>query len=399
MSSAGRLSERVIAELRPRGERFVVWDASLPGFGVRVSRRGTKTYVLKYRLPSGRVRWKTLGRVGAIPFDRARRRAKFDVGLVADGKDPLALKDAARDAVTLGDVADRFLEDHVDVRLKPATRRLYRDVIANHLRPRLGPVPIAHLTSADLVKLHHRLRATPYMANRVIAVTSTLLNWAAVRGFRGPGPHPNLCEGIEKFKESPRKRYLTPQELTRVGCALRVAERRGAMSPAALTAIRLLLLTGARVSEILSLQWRHVDRSAGVLRLPDSKTGAKTILLNAPALDVLQAWPRLVGSPYVFPGEGRGERKGQHRVNLADAWAWVRRRAKIPDVRLHDLRHSFASVAASNGQSLPIIGALLGHTQAQTTQRYAHLLDDPVRRASDATGATIAAALTRRARG
>ena len=390
------LTERRIADLDLPDQRYVVWDETLPGFGLRLSPEGTRTFVLKSRLPSGRVRWKTLGRYGTVALEKARRQAKRDIGIVADGGDPLQQKDRARDAPTLGAVADRFLEDHVEARRKPATLRLYRLVIDGHLRPRLGAMAIGEIGPEDLLKLHHRLRATPYMANRVLAVTSKLMNWAATAGYRGQGPHANPCEAIEKFKERPRKRYLTPEELTRVGAALRIAERRQAMSPAAIAAMRLLLLTGARVSEILSLEWRFVDLKNGVLNLPESKTGAKAVLLNAPAVDILRAWPRHVGSPYVFPGEGRGDRrKGAHRVNLTDAWAWVRRRAKIPDVRLHDLRHSYASVAVSNGHTLPIIGALLGHTQAQTTHRYAHLMDNPLRAASEATGSSIAASLNR----
>jgi integrase len=349
-------------------------------------------------LHSGRVRWKTIGRFGVMPLEKARRQAQTDIGIVASGKDPLVVRDAARDAPTLGHVADRFLEDHVAARRKATTERLYRLVIDTHLKPRLGAVPIANLSADDVLKLHHRLRATPYMANRVVAVASKLFNWAATAGYRGPGPHVNPCDGIEKYRERPRKRYLTPHELTKLGCALRVAERRKAMTPGALTAIRLLMLTGARVSEILTLKWRDVDLATGTLNLSDSKTGAKTILLSAPAVDVLKTWPKWATSPYVFPGEGRGTRKGQHRVNLTDAWAWARARAKIQDVRLHDLRHSYAAVAVSSGQTLPIIGALLGHTQAQTTQRYAHLMDDPLRAASNATAALIAVALKRRPR-
>ena len=375
----------------------MVWDGAIPGFGVRVNPQGTRTFVLKYRLPSGRVRWKTIGRSDKVTLEQARKRAKRDVGLVADGKDPQQHLDVAKDALTLGKVADRFLESHVEARRKDSTHRLYRLVIDGHLRPQLGNVPIADVTTEQILKLHAKLKATPYMANRVVAVASKLFNWAAQAGFRGgPGPHVNPALGIEKYRERARKRYLTKQELARVGCALRVAERRGAMSPAAIAAIKLLLLTGARMSEILSLKWKYVDSGRGLIHLPDSKTGAKVIMLNMPARDILKACPKWADSPYAFPGEGRGKRKGQHRVNLTDAWGWVRKRAKIPDVRIHDLRHSYASVAVSGGQTLPMVGALLGHTQAATTQRYAHLMDDPLRAASDATGTRIAAAITRR---
>jgi Arm DNA-binding domain len=149
-----------------------VWDGTLPGFGVRVNPQGTRTFVLKYRLPSGRVRWKTIGRFGKVSLKVARTRARRDVGLVADGKDPLQIFDAARDAPTLSTVADRFLDDHVEARRKATTQRLYRLVIDGHLRARLGAVPIAHVTTDDILKLHHRMKSTPYMANRVLAVTS-----------------------------------------------------------------------------------------------------------------------------------------------------------------------------------------------------------------------------------
>jgi integrase len=270
---------------------------------------------------------------------------------------------------------------------------LYRLVIDGYLRPRLGTHAIVDVTPDVMLRLHHQLRATPYLANRVLAVTSALMNWAAQAGYRGEGPHVNPCAGIEKFRERPRKRYLSPDELARLGAALRVAERYDAMSPAAIAAIRLLLLTGARVSEILSLRWADVDLEGAALHLRESKTGEKTILLSPPAVAILKGVPKWAHSPFVFPGEGRGKRKGQHRVSLVDAWGWVCRRARLTDARLHDLRHSFASIAVSSGQTLPMVGALLGHTQAQTTARYAHLMIDPLRAAGTATADTIAAAL------
>ena len=394
--SVAHLTKRTLDALKTDPDaRYVLWDESLPGFGIRVG-SGARAYVLKYRLASGRVRWATLGRVGVVTLDEARKRAKRDLGIVADSGDPLSHHDAARGAPTFNHVADRFLDEHVEVRRKKTTLRHYKLAIEAHLRPRLGTIPIADVGPVDILRLHQRLRATPYQANRVLAVASSLMNWAAQHGYRPL--HSNPCENLEKFPEAARKRYLSSAELKRLGAAFRVAERYGSISPAALVALRLLLLTGARLNEILSLRWRDVDLAGGALHLPDSKTGAKTILLNAPALEVLKKWPHFARSPYVFPGEGRGKRKGPHRVGLADPWAWVRKRARLHDIRVHDLRHSFASVGVSNGQTLPMIGALLGHTQAATTQRYAHLMADPLRAASDATGATISAALERRRR-
>ena len=397
MQSAGRLKQRAIEALQPRpGTQYVTWDSEIKGFGVRVSPAGTKSFIVKYRLPTGRVRWATIDRVGVVTLDQARRRARQLLGVVSAGDDPLRRKDVARGAPTLAAVADRFLEEHVKARRKPATVRLYRLAIDSHIRPLLGALAIADVSRADVVRLHHRLRATPVLANRVLAVLSKLLSWAGDQGYRPASSNP--CRGVEKYKEESRRRYLSPSELKRLGAALRIAERYDSIPPSAITVIRLLLLTGARVGEILSLRWSDVDLTGGALRLPDSKSGRKTVLLPEPAVEMLHAWPRFAGSPFVFPGEGHGNRKGRHRVSLADPWAWVRRRARLADVRLHDLRHAYASVAVSNGQTLPVIGALLGHTQAATTQRYAHLMDDPLRVASDATAATISAAIGRRSR-
>jgi integrase len=255
-------------------------------------------------------------------------------------------------------------------------------------------MPISEVGRSDALRLHTRLRETPTQANRVLAAFSKFMSWAEAHEYRPS--HSNPCHRIQKYPEQARKRYLTPDEFTRLGAALRIAERWHRMSPIVVTAIRLLLLTGARVSEILTLRWKEVDLERRALHLADSKTGRKTIVLNAAAAAILDEWPRHAGSPYVFPGEGRGWRKGQHRVDVKDAWAWIRRRARLPDVRLHDLRHSFASIAVSSGQTLPMIGALLGHTQAATTQRYAHLMDNPLRAASEATGSRIAAAIAPR---
>ena len=392
---ARKLTQKIIGELTARPRQFVAWDSVLAGFGVRVSPAGTKAYVLKYRTKAGRVRWATLGRLKDLSLDQARDRAREYRGIVAAGRDPLQQIDRSRDAPTVATAAARFLDEHV-ARKKPSTVRLYRLAIDTHITPILGAIPIAELDTGDVLRLHHRLRATPYMANRTLAVLSKLLAWSMHARLRALGPNP--CLGLEKYPEEKRRRYLTTAELRRVGAALRVAARREALSPSSVAIITLLMLTGARVSEITTLRWPSVDLAAGALELPDSKSGRKTILLNRAAVAVLEASPRFAGTDYVFPGDGRGKEKGDHRVSLADAWAWVRRRAKIADVRLHDLRHSYASVAVSQGQSLPMIGGLLGHSQPATTARYAHLHDDPLRAASEQTGGVIAAALARRAR-
>jgi integrase len=389
-----KLTRTRIDELHPRAEQYVEWCVDPPGFGVRVSPAGTVAYILKFRLKSGRVRWATLGRLEDLSLEQARDKAREYRGIAATGKDPLQQIDTSRTAPTVATVAERFLKEHV-ARKKPGTVRMYEGAIRKCIIPTLGAIPIAELGTDDAMRLHHRLRKTPYAANRALACLSKLLAWSMRAKLRPAGPNP--CLGIEKYREEKRRRYLAPAELARVGAALRVAERREAISPSSLAILRLLMLTGARVSEITTLQWPHVDLTRGVLNLPESKTGQKVILLPAAAVDLLREWPRFAGTDYLFPGEGR-KAKGAHRDTPKDAWAWVRTRAKIPDVRLHDLRHSYASVAVSAGHSLPMIGALLGHSQPATTARYSHLHADPLRAASEQTGGAIAAALARRVR-
>lgn len=394
--SAGHLTQRTIDALPPQpGAQYVCWDADLTGFGVRVSPAGTKTFVLKYRLDSGRVRWKTLGRVGDVALEEARKHAKKDIGLVAGGGDPLRAKDTARGGLTVAAVGERFLTDHVEARRKAATLRQYRTAIA-HIGTSLGAVPIADVTTADASTVHYRLRATPYVANRALAVLSSLLAWSVRAKYRAAGPNP--CLGIEKFPERKVKRYLTEDEYARLGRALRTVP----ITPGPRTAIELLLLTGCRPDEIVTLQWPHVDLASAALHLPDSKTGEKTVHLSPPAVKLLKRWPRIAGSPYVFPATGGREHGGHlHATTLSHIWAeQIRPAAQLDGVRLYDAcRHSFASVAISrHGLSLAQIGEQLGHSQPATTARYAHLHDDVAKRNATAIGDSIAGSLKRRVR-
>ena len=235
----------------------------------------------------------------------------------------------------------------------------------------------------DIGKLHFKHRATPYQANRLLALLSKMFNWSGRRGDKNP------CVGVERFPEHKRRRYLSSAELARLGAALTRAEQERLTSPYVIAAIRLLVFTGARLNEILTLRWEHVDLERGSLNLSDSKTGAKTIYLNGAAQRLLSALPRVEANPFVVPGE----RKGKHLVNLEKPWRRIRELAQLPDVRLHDLRHSFASIGAGAGLGLPIIGALLGHAQASTTHRYAHLAADPLRQAADLIGERLSAAM------
>jgi integrase len=284
-------------------------------------------------------------------------------------------------------------------------------LLRNFINPAIGSTRVVDLRRAEVAKLHEKLAGKPYTANRVLALISSVWNWAAKRDEVEFAANP--AKGIERNKERRRERFLTSEQFSRLGDALRQGEteglpwtideanpkakhvpkeiRRTIIDAHAAGAIRLLILTGARLREILDAQWEHVDFERGIIHLQDSKTGAKPIYLSAAALEVLTSLPRIDGNPHVIPGE----KKGAPRADLKKPWAAVTRAAGLEGVRIHDLRHSFASFGAGASLGLPIIGKLLGHSQAATTHRYAHLDADPMRRAVETIGSTINAAMNR----
>jgi integrase len=359
-----------------------VWDATVPGFGARRQTGAAVSFFLKYRNAEGRQRWHSIGRQGA-PWtpEAARAEARRLLGLVAAGADPAAERSARKEAPTVAELAELFLAEHVETKRKPRTAREYRRLIENVILPALGRKRVADVTRTDVARLHHARRATPTEANRALALLSTMFNFSERVGERPDGSNP--CRHVERFPQRRRERFLSEDELARLGDAL--AAYTG--SPYHVATIKLLIFTGARLGEVLGLRWEWVDFDRGDARLPDSKTGAKTIQLPAPALEVLAALPRIESEPHVL---------GRHRGTtfIEAPWRRIRTAAGLGDVRLHDLRHAFASVAASAGLALPIIGKMLGHTQAQTTQRYAHLASDPVKAAAAAVAAKIAAAMS-----
>lgn len=394
------LTKRAVDGLRPGKADVLVWDRDLRRFGVRLTPAGARSFVIQYRL-AGVSRRYTIGGFGQ-PWtcDSARKEARRLLARVDAGQDPHAEKLAARTGATVADLGERFLAEHADAKKKPSTAAEYRRIVKALIGPKLGRVRVADVTSADVARLHHSLRATPYTANRAAAVLGVMFACALRWRWRTDGVNP--VRGLERFREHKRERFLSADELERLGAALTAAERGEltrprddgtteplTFSPFALAALRLLALTGARRGEVLGLEWAHVALARGVLRLPDSKTGAKTVYLPAAARAVLAALPRVEGTPYVFAGR----RAGAALVNLKAPWAAIRTAAGLPDVRLHDLRHSFAAAGAGAGFGLPVIGKALGHKAAATTARYAHVAPDPVREAVEAVGGRIAAAL------
>jgi integrase len=443
-------------------------------------------YVFEYRpKPGGRSTPKrriTIGPHGSWTPKAARDEAKRLLGIIAQGEDPAAANAAHRAAAAVNDLAARFLAEHAAAKRKPATARQYRRLVAKFIAPAIGRRKVADVTRQDVMRLHNGMRDTPYQANRVLALVSTLFSFAETTGERAVGSNP--AQGVERYPEEARERMLSGAELSLLGEALREGEALGArlepvrrrlaearrrytaaraindrraggaarrqleqlraqlreldaavVPPQAVACMRLLLFTGARLGEVLTLQWHHVDMQRGEARLEDSKTGRKTLHLPSPALDVLAGLPRIGDNPYLIVGE----RPGRHFVGIQRPWQRIRNAAAVKawaassdtriaalvrqlehklgraptaaecqraaaaakvdlpasftSLRLHDLRHAYASVAASAGLGLPIIGKLLGHTQPVTTARYAHLASDPLKAAAEAIAGSIAASV------
>jgi integrase len=411
----GRISKRAIDAFagNPDKDRAFLWDDALAGFGVCAFPSGKKVYVAQYR-QGGRSRRVAIGEHGRLTPDEARREAKKLLGAVEKGGDPIDERRKAREIPTFRAVAEEWLTLHVRGKRKSRTAEEYERLLKLSIYPAIGSRRIVEVHRADVTKLHAAMAETPFAANRVLSVLSAAWNWAARRGEVAFADNP--ARAIERFPEQGRERFLTTAELARLGDALRKGEtvglpypiddtkpkakhtpkeenRRVKLDPFAVAAIRLLILTGARLREILDAQWSQLDLERSVLFLADSKTGKKSVYLSAAAQEVLSSLPHIEGNPHIIAGM----KDGAPRADLKKPWAAVRRAAGLPGVRIHDLRHSFASFGAAASLGLPIIGKLLGHSQSATTARYAHLDADPLLRAAETIGATISAAMTRKA--
>jgi integrase len=410
---SGRISKRAVdaLECTPEKERIFLWDEALAGFGACAMRSGKKSYVVQFR-SNGRSRRIALGDHGRLTPEEARSAAKKLLGAVENGNDPIEERQAARAVNLFREVAADFMELHIATKRKPRTKADYTLLLSRHILPALGRRRMTDIRRVDVAKMHAAIsRNAPVAANRAIALFSAIWEWAGRRELVASADNP--ARGLERNPEERCERFLTPEEFARLGDALRLAETSGlpwqvedgqtskhlakaenrltVADPYAVAAIRLLILTGARLREILNSRWEWVDLSRGVMFLPTSKTGKKPLYLSAAAQSVLAGVRRVDGNPYIIAGA----KAGGHRVDLNKPWNAIRRAAGLADLRIHDLRHSFASVGAGTSLGLPIIGRLLGHSQPATTARYAHLDADPMRRAADTIGASIMAAMER----
>ena len=306
----------------------------------------------------------------------------------------------------VSELIDAYMRQEVRPTRKARTADLYDMYFRRHIRPALGSKRAREVMPNDIAKLHRKIGAVaPVTANRVVALISGLYSWAARTDWVPQDLKP--ARGVTRYREEGRERFLTTPELGRLGDALREAEtvgipwtideakatakhvpkenRRTRVSPFATAALRLLLFTGCRLREILNLRWAEFDRDHGLLLLPDSKTGRKPVILSDAAIMLLESLPR--AGEFVIAGK----HPEQARRDLKRPWEAIRQRAGLGDMRLHDLRHSFAATGAGSNLGLPVIGKLLGHKRAETTSRYAHIAAEPLKTAADAIATQLAA--------
>ena len=384
----GTISNRMVAALKVERDT-VVWDRELTGFGVRAYPTGGRVYVAQARGPKHRNGPKrvTVGRHDILNADEARRRAALIIARIKAGEEPVPEPLAAKlaNGPTVGDLAARYLEEHVAVRCKPKTAKTTRSVVNRHIVPALGKMSLAAVERAHVTDLHHGLSDRPAIANTAVKTLSHMYTLADEWGMVAEGVNP--CRSVLKYPARRRERFLTDAEFERLSRVLDEVETEPRAPRGAIAAIRLLMLTGCRRNEILSLRWEDVNLGARELTLADAKTGPRTVPLSHSAVRVLAGLPRAPANPWVLPGL----KPGAHLSDIEGAWHSIRKRARLGDVRLHDLRHSYASRALALGQSLPMIGKLLGHRQIETTGRYAHLAREPVHEAATRISDSIAA--------
>lgn len=404
---AQELTDAIVKALpAPASGNRIAYDSEVRGLGVRVTAAGARAWIFNYRTKGGKERRYTIGDAAKRTVKAARKEAETLRRRVENGGDPMGEVHTVRAAPTVNDLADQFEAKHL-TKKRPSTVRDYTSILTLYIRPALGSTKVADVRRADIDKLHTKIaQDAPYRANRTVAVLSKMFALAIVWEMRTDNP----VIGIERAPEEKRQRFLSPGEITRLGAALASHPER-----ASANAVRLLLLTGARRGEVLGASWDQFDLArtatdkegnehpAPIWTKPAASTKTNRdhrIPLSAPALQLLVAMKaesdtenerrarhRLAPIPYLFPGKDNAP-----LTEIKRFWASVCKTAGITGARIHDLRHTHASILASLGLSLPIIGALLGHTQAATTHRYAHLMDDPLRAATERVGAVVGAA-------
>lgn len=380
-----KLTKTVIDHLKPAGAETYAWCAELPGFGVRVLASGRKTYVARYRTAAGQQRKQMLGRCCDLAPEKAREMARKVFALVAEGKDPMAerAEKAARQQ-TVADLRDRYMAEHARPFKKPASVVNDEGNWRLHIIPRLGGRLVRDLTKADVTRLVGELAAHRAVANQCIALLSKAFALAEEWGWRAPGTNP--CRGVKKFKLAERETILSLEDICALETAMVDLHAEGRISRGVVGLIRLLLLTGCRLTEIMHAERAWVDADRRLLLLPDSKTGQRRIALSAAAMQEIEDLP--AGRWLIA-----GRTADQHMVNPHGAWSMIKARARLPArMRLHDLRHSVGSLGHMAGLTQRQVKVQLGHKNMATTERYLHGSHDEAAMVAEKVAAIIQAA-------
>jgi integrase len=371
-----KLTKRFVDLVQPLEKDRFEWDDDVKGFGLRIKPSGVKSYLIQYRI-NNRSRRYTLGKHGVITPDEARKLAKQELARVLKGEDPANEKAEERKAPLIKDLASDYLERHAIPNKRPNSVRDDKAMLNKQILPKLGNMRVKDVSQRDLETMLHALKETPYQANRVRSLLSKMFSLSMNWGWRSDNP----VSFIPKFQEEKRDRWLREDELSRLSAVLVDYPNKNPVN-----IIRLLLLTGARKNEVLSAKWGQFDFERQTWTKPSHTTKQKRterIPISQAVIDLLiqmkEGQGVLNDDDFLFPSDG----ETGHIVCIKKAWAEIRTLAGFEDVRIHDLRHTFASHLVSSGMSLPIVGKLLGHTQPQTTQRYAHLADNPLREAAE----------------
>ena len=404
-----RLTKSLVDRIQLTDRDQWFWDSEVKGFGLKVSKAGVRTYAFQYRFPSGRSGKTyriTIGKHGSPwTVESARTEARTLSARVTQGENPRLETQRAKAIPTVAELCDTYMAHGTGTK-KASTLATDRGRIKRHIKPLLGHLKVTEVTPAIIKKFQNDIASGATKAD----ISTKLRGRAIVKGGKGTAARTlgllggifsyaielelidrNPAHGVKRFPDKKNERFLSSEEFTLIGRMLDQAAESG-VSQKAIDIILLLILTGARRGEIQQLKWSEVDLVRGMLMLDDSKTGQKKIRLNSPASTILEAQAARVETRtgYVFSDRtGSGPFSATSKI-----WAKIRADTPLADVRLHDLRHSFASVAIAQGASLPVIGKLLGHANISTTQRYAHLTDDPISSANEAVGTMIAAQLS-----
>ena len=378
-----RISKRSVERLAVESGDALFWDRDLSGFGVRVYATGRKVYVVQVRGPTGKPKRVKIGEHGKIAPDVARGQAAGVIDRIRRGENPF--QPAPAPEPTMAELAQRYVKAHLEVNCRPSTVKTLRRVLDLHILPELGDLPVASVERSHVSELHFKMRDMPAQANQTVEVLSKMFKLAEAWSMTPPRRNP--CRSVRLYKRVRRERFLTREEYRRLGRVLDEAETKGGFRPSGIAAIRLLLLTGCRKNEIVTLRWDDIDRTAGEIRIRDAKTGARRIPLTPAVEWVLAGIPRIEGNPWIITGKLPGD----HLKNLDQIWLRLRPRAGLDDVRIHDCRHSYASRALAISEGLPMIGKLLGHRKVTTTARYAHLARDTEKASAFKVGRSIGA--------